>query len=151
MGKTVVAAMAAAGLLASLGQGLAHWADPSGCVGTRHVRINDVSGYEGNAPARATTKFVFEVTSTGCADAGVMSYQISDIDGTTPSDLDTGFGFLSFDAGDMAPRLITVGVMPDNKAEHDEVFAVWLYQPQVGGPTVDDCVGGGTIDRKSVV
>jgi hypothetical protein len=144
MGKAMVAAIAV-GVLASFGPGEPVVIEKPGCAGPRHLSIDDVSGLEGDAPARAVTEFVFQVTSSGCGVPMEVPFEVSPIDGTNPSDVVASFGYLRLGAGDLAPRTITVAVMPDNMPEHDEVFAVWIKHPGVRGVVIDKCVGGGTI------
>ncbi|MDG4820532.1 hypothetical protein O7635_01525 [Asanoa sp. WMMD1127] len=149
MGKATVAAIAV-GLVASLGQVAPGAPEVPGCSGARHLSIDDVSAFEGDTPARAASRFAFKVTSTGCPVPIVLSYEVASVDDASPLDVDTGVGFLWLPAGDMSSRTITAQVTPDNWAEHDEVFVVWLKDPEVHGVVVDKCVGVGTIENDDV-
>ena len=90
----------------------------------RLVSIADHRQYEGSVGT--TTKFTFTVTSSGCANPGAVTfgtvlhraYPVSDFTGST--------GTLTFAAGDLAPRTVTVAVVPDRTGELTEDFGVIL-------------------------
>ncbi|GIF63392.1 hypothetical protein Ais01nite_14270 [Asanoa ishikariensis] len=142
MGKAVVAAIAV-GMVASFVQAQPGLPDTPVC--NRHLSVDDVSGYEGDAPARVYTEFVFHVTSSGCGAPMEVPFEVSPIDSTDFFDMVPRFGFIRFGAGDLEPKEITVQVRPDNAPEHDEIFAVWIKPPAAPGAVIDKCVGGGKI------
>jgi hypothetical protein len=117
---------------------------PAVCEGARHLTITHVTGVEGNQPA-GPTKFVFEVMSRGCGVAMNLPYTFGPADSTNSADVASGAGVLQFAAGDLSTKTITVDVVPDNVAEHDEQFAVWLGQPNVRNAVLERCYGIGTI------
>ncbi|HEV7712350.1 MAG TPA: hypothetical protein VGP16_29435 [Asanoa sp.] len=144
MVKTVVAAVAA-GVLASTGAMAPGGPDPQPCAGPRHVRADDVTKVEGSPLQGGRSAFVFTVTSTGCWPATTLNYEVAMIDSAGPSDVQTGLGSITFALHDKSPRTILVPVTPDAYPEYDEVFALWLTEPQVPGLVIDDCLGVGTI------
>jgi hypothetical protein len=144
MVRTVAAAVAV-GLLASVGATVPDWTDPQPCTGPRHVRAGDVTRVEGSPPLGGRSGFAFVVTSTGCWPATTLNYEVAVIGDADESDVETGLGSVTFAAHDMSPRTIFVPVTPDAHAEHDEVFALWLTEPQVPGLVVDDCIAVGSI------
>ncbi|SNT64651.1 hypothetical protein SAMN05421812_117165 [Asanoa hainanensis] len=144
MGKAVVAAIAV-GLVASLVQAQPGLPEKPGCSGPRHLSVDDVSAPEGDTPAREWTEFVFQVTSSGCGVPVVVPFEVSPIDSTDWLDLVPRIGAIRFGEGDLEPKRITVQVRPDNWAEHDEIFAVWIKPPAEHGAVIDKCVGAGKI------
>lgn len=96
------------------------------CVVPRTVSIADHREYEGTrAPGSTLTPFRFTVTSSGCAAPGSISFT------TLPSrarDLDyrSMGGTVTFPAGDMSARTITIGIAPDTINEVTEDFSVHL-------------------------
>lgn len=121
---TLLAAVLA--LVAGLAVAVGGQAGAATCTRPRQLGIEDIRGYEGTAaPGSAGTPFTFTVTSSGCARAGRVFYStvpgFASFDDFTPQQ-----AVLSFAAGDLAKRTITVLVTPDSIGEPIEDFGIRL-------------------------
>jgi hypothetical protein len=144
MGKAMVAAIAVS-MVAGFGASAPNLTGKGGCAGPRHLWISDVSRAEGNVPGAAATEFAFQVRSIGCGVPMTVPFEVGGTETSGASDVVTGVGAIAFAEGDLAPRTVTVSVLPDNVPEHDEVFSVWLGYPNVRGWVLEKCVGVGKI------
>jgi hypothetical protein len=110
----------------------------------RVVDVGDERGYEGQTSAWPNaTPFRFTVSSTGCARAGTISFQVVHITTDQYDFLTTG-GTLTFESGDASNRTATVWVHHDNSPGPDERFYLRLYNPS-DSVLIDDGYGIGTI------
>jgi hypothetical protein len=124
--------------------GVAAATTQSVCAGPRRVSIGNVRHLEGTTVgAVAYTPFVFKVTSTGCARAGLVHYSTNT--GTAgKSDFVSVNSTVTFASGDLSTRQITVNVVRDARPEPNENFLVVLCLP-VGHTVIGAKTGTGTI------
>jgi|GEM_PF-2009321 len=106
------------------------------------LTINDVSTVEGDA---GTTGFAFTIALSAAPPAPVsVTWATADGSATAASgDYASGTATASWNAGDSAPRTITVFVNGDTDIELDETFSVQLSN--ANGATIADGTGTGTI------
>lgn len=101
----------------------------AGCEDSREVDITDVVAYEGSSSDnRPETRFVFTVTSAGCAQPGAVEFAVSP-ETTDEKDLRYIDGRLTFTEGDLKEQQIIVAVSPDDTYEPWETFRVALQSP----------------------
>ena len=106
------------------------------------LTISDVSTVEGDA---GTTGFAFTIALSAAPSAPVsVTWATADGSATAASgDYASGTATASWNAGDSAPRTITVFVNGDTDIELDETFSVQLSN--ANGATIADGTGTGTI------